>query len=210
MGLSDCGHEPILREIVAESARMTRLVEDLLFLARSDAGTAPLEPVVMDLEPWLADLSARAEVLCRDRGVGFEPHVTVEGRARLDPERMAQAVMILVDNAARFSPAGAPVVLEASADAGQLTLVTTDQGPGIPADLLPHVFDRFRRGDPARGRRHAGAGLGLSIALAIVEGHGGSIDAGERADGGARMVIRVPLAGPVVPAGPATTQAAST
>ncbi len=197
MGPADCAHEPILREIVAESARMTRLVEDLLFLARSDAGTAPLEPVTLDLEPWLADLSARAEVLCRDRGVTFEPHVEVAGRARLDPERMSQAVMILVDNAARFSPTGAPVVLEASVDGSQLVLVTTDQGPGIAPDLLPHVFDRFRRGDPARGRRHTGAGLGLSIALAIVDGHGGTIEAGERPGGGARMVIRVPVAGPV-------------
>lgn len=207
---SDCAHEPILRDIVAESARMTRLVEDLLFLARSDAGAAPLEPVAVDLEPWLADLSARAEVLCRDRGVGFEPHVTVEGRARLDPERMAQAVMILVDNAARFSPSGAPVVLEASADASQLNLLVTDQGPGIPSDLLPHVFDRFRRGDPARGRRYAGAGLGLSIALAIVEGHGGSLEAGERPGGGARMAIRLPLALPGSPAATAGQAAART
>jgi two-component system sensor histidine kinase MtrB len=124
----------------------------------------------------------------------------------MDPERMAQAVMALVDTAARFSPPGAPVVLEASREAGRLALVVTDQGPGIPPDLLPHIFDRFRRGDAARGRRHTGAGLGLSIALAIVEGHGGSIEAGERPGGGARMVIRVPVAGtastaPGAPAG---------
>lgn len=206
MGPADCPHEPILREIVAESERMTRMVGDLLFLARSDAGAASLEPVELDVEPWLADIAARAEVLCRERGVGFEPHVMVECRARLDPERMAQAIMILVDNAARFSPAGAPVVLKASTDAGQLVLVTTDQGPGIAPDLLPHVFDRFRRGDPARGRRHAGAGLGLSIALAIVEGHGGSIEAGERPGGGARMVIRVPLEGPMPSSGTAATR----
>lgn len=199
MGPADCAHEPILREIVAESVRMTRLVEDLLFLARSDAGAAPLEPATFDLEPWLAELAARAEVLCRERGVAFEPHLAASGRARLDPERMAQAVMILVDNAARFSPASAPVVLDASIEADRLVLVTTDRGPGIAIELLPHIFDRFRRGDVARGRRHTGAGLGLSIALAIVEGHGGSIAAGEGPGGGARMVIRVPLAGPSTP-----------
>lgn len=200
MASDGCGHEPVLREIVAESARMTRLVEDLLFLARSDAGAPALEPTTIDLEPWLAELSARAEVLCRGRGVGFEPHLAVSGRARLDAERMAQAVMVLVDNAARFSPSGAPVSLEARLEAGRLVLVTTDQGPGIPADLLPHLFDRFRRGDAARGRRHTGAGLGLSIALAIVEGHGGSIEAGERPGGGARMVIQVPMDGPITAA----------
>jgi signal transduction histidine kinase len=200
MGPSDCAHEPILREIVAESARMTRLVEDLLFLARSDAGAVPLEPIELDLEPWLADVAARAEVLCRERGVAFEPRLRALGRGHLDPDRMAQVIMILVDNAGRFSPAGAPVVLDASLDDDRLVLVTTDQGPGIAPDLLPYVFDRFRRGDPARGRRHTGAGLGLAIALAIVEGHGGSIEAGERPGGGARMVIRVPLAGPVAAA----------
>src|SRR5262249_51820486 len=137
MGPSDCAHEPILREIVAESARMTRLVEDLLFLARSDSGAAPLEPVDIDLEPWLADVPARAGVLCRGRGVAFETRLDATARARLDAERMAQAVMILVDNAARFSPASAPVTFAASVDDHDLVLVTTDQGPGIPPDLLP-------------------------------------------------------------------------
>jgi signal transduction histidine kinase len=203
MGPSDCAHEPILREIVAESARMTRLVEDLLFLARSDAGAAPLEPTDIDLEPWLADLGARAEVLCRERGVAFEPRLTVTGRARLDPERMAQAVLILVDNAARFSPTNAPVEVTATVEGDRLVLVTTDHGPGIPADLVPYVFDRFRRGDPARGRRSTGAGLGLAIAQAIVEGHAGSIEAGERPGGGARMVIRIPISGPAVAGAPA-------
>jgi signal transduction histidine kinase len=198
MGPSDCAHEPILREIVAESARMTRLVEDLLFLARSDSGAAPIEPVELELEPWLADVAARAEVLCRERGVAFEPRLDAVGRARIDPERMAQALMIVVDNAARFSPAGRPVELDASIVDDHLELVTTDHGPGISADLLPHVFDRFRRGDPARGRRHTGAGLGLSIALAIVDGHAGTIEAGTSSGGGARIVIRVPVRGPAV------------
>jgi signal transduction histidine kinase len=105
-------------------------------------------------------------------------------------------VLVLVDNAARFSPAGGSVVLAARLEDDRLVLVTDDAGPGIAPDLLPHMFDRFRRGDAARGRQHAGAGLGLSIALAIVEGHGGAIEPGERPGGGARMVIRVPLTGP--------------
>ncbi len=198
MGPADCVHEPILREIVSESERMTRLVEDLLFLARSDAGVAALEPVELDLEPWLADVAARAEVLCRERGVGLEAHLVATGRARVDPERMAQALMIVVDNAARFSPPDTKVDLRASLTDQHLELTTSDHGPGIPEDLRPYIFDRFRRGDPARGRRHAGAGLGLAIALAIVEGHGGSIDVGAWSGGGATVTIRVPVAGPVV------------
>jgi signal transduction histidine kinase len=193
MGPSDCEHEPILREIVAESARMTRLVEDLLFLARSDSGAAPLEPVDIDLEPWLADVAARAEVLCRERGVAFEPRLDATERARLDPDRMAQAVMILVDNAARFSPASAPVTFSASIDGDSLVLVTTDQGPGIPPDLLPYVFDRFRRGDPARGRRSTGAGLGLAIARTIAELSGAHMAIDSRPGLGTTVAISLPL-----------------
>jgi signal transduction histidine kinase len=110
---------------------------------------------------------------------------------------MSQALMIVVDNAARFSPPDTRVELRASLSDEYLELTTSDHGPGIPEDLRPYIFDRFRRGDPARGRRHAGAGLGLAIALAIVEGHGGSIDVGTWSGGGARVTIRVPLAGPV-------------
>lgn len=198
MGPPDCAHEPVLRDIVAESERMTRLVEDLLFLARSDAGSVPLEPREVELEPWLADVAARAEVLCRERSVTLVAQLDAQGLARIDAERMEQAIMIVMDNAAKFSPVGAPVDLAARLDGGWLVIVADDEGPGIPSDILPHMFDRFRRGDRARGRRQSGAGLGLSIALAIVEGHGGAIEPAARPGGGTRMTIRVPLRMPSV------------
>jgi two-component system sensor histidine kinase VicK len=191
-------HTPMLNDIVAESERMTRLVEDLLFLARSDAGSNVLELTSVELEPWLADISARAEMLCRERGVSLTTSMRAHGEARLDPDRIGQATMILVDNAAKFSPAGAEVGLSSRVSAGILRLEVADRGPGIPPDLLPHVFDRFRRVDRARGRQQGGAGLGLSIAQAIVAGHGGTIEPATRAGGGLVMTIQLPAVEPSV------------
>jgi signal transduction histidine kinase len=200
----DDQHTPMLRDIVSESERMTRLVEDLLFLARSDSGAAIVEPRPVELEPWLADISARAEVLCRERGVRLSVTLRAVGEGRLDPDRIAQAVLILVDNAAKFSPTGAAVDLSTRVSGDTLILAVADRGPGIPAELLPHVFDRFRRGDRARGRKQAGAGLGLSIAQAIVVSHGGIIVPAARPGGGLQMTLRLPLA---APGGPTATQA---
>jgi signal transduction histidine kinase len=188
-GPSDCGHEPVLREIVAESARMTRLVEDLLFLARYDAGSVPLDTNVVELEPWLADVAARAEVLARERGASLAVSLDAPGRATLDAERMQQVVLVLVDNAAKFSPPGAGVELTGRSGDRGLTIEVADRGPGIPDDVRPFIFERFYRADRTRGRRQGGAGLGLSIARAIVDAHGGHIEAMSRPGGGTVMRI---------------------
>lgn len=190
-------HTPMLTDIVAESERMTRLVEDLLFLARSDSGTAVLDPRHVELEPWLAELSARAEVLCKARDISLQVSLDAHGSATIDPDRIAQAVLILVDNASKFSPAGAKVELVTQVAAGMLRIQVADRGPGIPPDLMPRVFDRFRRADRARGRQQGGAGLGLSIAQAIVVGHHGTIEPMARPGGGLLMTLVVPLSSPV-------------
>jgi signal transduction histidine kinase len=190
-GPTDCGHEATLREIVAESERMTRLVEDLLFLARYDAGSVPLDSQTIDLEPWLAEVAARAEVLVRERRAILEVDLKVQGRAGLDPERMQQAVLVLVDNAAKFSPHGGRIELRADAVGSGLEIEVADRGPGIPEKIRPFIFERFYRADRTRGRQ-GGAGLGLSIARAIVDAHGGVLEARPRAGGGTSMRIVLP------------------
>jgi signal transduction histidine kinase len=189
-GPTDCGHDATLREIVAESERMTRLVEDLLFLARYDAGSVPLETQSVDVEPWLAEVAARAEVLARERGATLDVDLGAQGRALLDPERMQQAVLVLVDNAAKFSPVGGRIEIRARA-AGTLGIEVADRGPGIPLEMRPFIFERFYRADRTRGRR-GGAGLGLSIARAIVDAHGGRLEAADRPGGGTSMRIVLP------------------
>jgi signal transduction histidine kinase len=143
--------------------------------------------------------------------VPLDVDLAAVGTARIDPERTEQAIMVLIDNAAKFSPPERPVRLDVRLSDAELVISVEDRGPGIPDDLRPYVFDRFRRGDRARGRRQSGAGLGLSIAQVIVDGQGGRIDARDRPGGGTRMVIQLPRWGgppsvePISPRGPATT-----
>jgi two-component system, OmpR family, sensor histidine kinase VicK len=193
-GASECGHEHVLHEIVGETERMTRLVEDLLLLARYDAGGLPLERQEVDVEPWLADVAARGEILARERRVVLAPSLRAVGRAALDPRRLDQAVMVLLDNATKYSPSGGAVGLRAEVMRGWLVIEVSDRGPGIPEDALPFIFERFNRADRSRGERRTGAGLGLSIATAIVSAHGGEIQASSRVGEGTTMTIRVPMA----------------
>ena len=189
----DCAHTEILREIVDESARMSRLVDDLLFLARSDAASVPLELQDVDVAVAVDALAARAEVLAREQGAEFSADLRATGTARADPRRIDQAILILVDNAAKYGPPGGEIELAAMVVAERLVIEVRDRGPGIPPEQLARVFERFYRVDGAGRDRSGGSGLGLSIAAAIVEGHGGEIVAEARAGGGTVMRITLPM-----------------
>jgi len=197
----DREHAEILEEIVAESKRMSRLVEDLLFLAKSDSASVPLAFETVAVEPFLAELAGRAGVLARERGAALETELEGEGLVRIDPQRIEQAVLILVDNAAKYGRRGRNVTLAASARSGQLRIEVRDHGPGIPREMLPRIFERFYRLDKARSRELGGAGLGLPIAKAIIEAHGGHIEAISRQGEGTRMSLCLPLIDEPLPAG---------
>jgi two-component system sensor histidine kinase VicK len=132
-------------------------------------------------------------VLARERHVPLEASLDAAGRARIDPGRLEQAVMVLLDNATKYSPTGSLVRLAAASDRSSLVIGVADRGPGIAADVLPTIFERFNRGDRRRGGRRSGAGLGLSIAQAIASAHGGVIVAESREGQGTRMTLTVPL-----------------
>jgi signal transduction histidine kinase len=173
---------------------MSRLVDDLLFLARSDASSVPLELKETDAAELLSALVGRAEVLARERGATLEARSSAEGTLRADAGRIEQAVLILVDNAAKYGPDGGVVDIESSIRDGRLLVEVMDRGPGIPPEQRSRIFERFYRVDGAgRGRSTGGVGLGLSIAAAIVEGHGGHVAASDRAGGGTRMTVTLPL-----------------
>ena len=192
---SDCEHAEILREIVDESARMSRLVDDLLFLARSDAATVPLEVRDVDAGALLGAVAGRAEVLARERGATLSAEIDCDGEVRVDDRRVEQAVLILVDNAAKYGPAEGVIELAAWNANGSLAVEVRDRGPGIPDEQRARVFERFvRLHRGPRGDASGGVGLGLSIAAAIVEGHGGAISAHPRDAGGTVMRIELPVA----------------
>jgi two-component system sensor histidine kinase BaeS len=113
----------------------------------------------------------------------------------VDPERMAQVLGNLVSNALRHTPAGGRIDLSAQAQGSRVALVVADTGEGIPADALPHVFERFYRVDKSRSRAHGGAGLGLAIAKSIVEAHGGTITAASTPGHGTTFTITLPSGG---------------
>ncbi|MGW4383369.1 sensor histidine kinase [Kitasatospora sp. NPDC004531] len=164
-----------LERITAESQRMGTVVEDLLLLARLDAGR-PLATEDVDLTRIALDCTADARAAApRHRWrleLPAEP-VTVSG----DPHRLAQVVANLLANARTHTPDGTEVTLRLDTDPVETRLTVTDNGPGIPPDLLPHVFDRFVRGDPTRSRRTGSTGLGLAIVQAVVHAHTGTVTA---------------------------------
>ena len=190
---SNVDHAEILEEIVEESGRMTRMVEDLLFLARSDSAAVPLDLERVPAASFLAEIAGRAEVLARERGAKLEAELSGEGELKIDRGRIEQAVLILVDNAAKYGPPGGRVTLASTTASGEIHVTVADEGPGISGSELPHVFERFYRVDKTRARKQGGTGLGLPIAKTIVEAHGGRIEVKSRLGEGTRMSVYLPL-----------------
>ncbi len=187
-------HREILEEIVSESARMTKLVEELLFLARSDANSVPLDIESVAAEPLLLEFSERARMLVREGGASLATRLDGYGTLNVDSSRIDQAVMILIDNATKYSPPGGVVRLASSSWRDEFIIEVADEGPGIQQEDIPFVFERFRRADKVRNRQHGGTGLGLAIAKTIVEAHRGRIEVHSRAGEGTQMRIYLPLA----------------
>jgi len=182
-----------LSRIESESVRMTSLVEELLLLARLDAGNEVVAGEV-DVVPLLADAVSDAHAAAPDHDwrveTGSDP-VIVTG----DPNRLHQVLSNLLANARLHTPAGTLVTatLEVDHEAREAIVTIANDGPGIPADLLPVLFERFARGDGSRTRATGGTGLGLAIVSAVVEAHHGTVAVTSRA-GDTRFVVRLPLA----------------
>ena len=172
---------------VREIARMERLVGDLLTLARLDEGLEPA-PTEVRASAFLAELAEAAGAADRRVEFGGAPAGTVD----IDPDRLAQVVRNLLRNAVEHSASAGTVRLSAEAVGGQLRVYVDDDGAGIPPEDRHRVFDRFHRVEPSRARRSGGSGLGLGIARAIVEAHGGRIWAEDSPLGGARVAFELP------------------
>ena len=183
-------YEATLRSCLEEAERLTLLVDELLVLARLDAGQerGPTETVC--LNELAQDAARRLDSTARQRQVriNLEHALVARGPASL-------VLANLLDNALKFSPAGSSVTLRVAAVGLQAVVSVADTGPGLQADELPHLFDRFYRGAAARASGVPGVGLGLALSQAIVHAHGGSIEASSPASGGATFSIRLPLAG---------------
>lgn len=176
-----------------EVARLTRLTNDLLMLARSDEGRLPVRPAPTGVKELLDRSAERAAGRATQAGVRCVVDAPDGLVALIDEDRIRQAVDNLIDNALRFAPADTQVTVSARATRTGLVIEVADAGPGFPADFLPHAFERFRRPDTGRARSEGGAGLGLAIVAAIAAAHGGTATARNGAAGGA--VVRIELPG---------------
>lgn len=190
---TDETQKEMLSEILSESDKMTKMVEDLLFLARSDAASLPLDREAVSAGPFLSELSDRAGTLARERGSELRTNISGEGTLSIDRGRLEQAILILVDNAAKYAGQEKPVSLSTSISGGELAIEVKDRGPGIPEEDLPRIFERFYRVDKTRSRKLGGSGLGLPIAKTIVEAHEGRLEADSKPGGGTTMSIKLPI-----------------
>lgn len=190
------GDPESLAAIQFEIERMTRLVGDLLLLARADSGGLPLERKRVELDNILFDVYRQVRML--EPPVEFElaavDQVTVLG----DPDRLKQLFLNLVDNAVKYTPPAGKVSLSLSKKGEWAFFEVSDTGVGIPPENLPHIFDRFYRVDKSRARAQGGSGLGLSIAKWIAQAHGGTIRVTSQVGKGTTFSVTLPLLSPEI------------
>lgn len=179
-----------------QTQHLAVLVDDLHSLARAEAHELPLYRQATDIGVLVKDLSDAMTPLADEKDL--ELNVTTPPTPlvmSVDPQRLRQVVQNLLSNALRYTPNGGTVTVKVNPGEKEATITVQDTGMGIPADDLPRVFDRFYRGDASRNRAEGGAGLGLAIAKAIAEAHGGSIAADSKgANQGSIFTLRLPVA----------------
>ena len=179
LGLDEATRARYLQIVGDETARLERLIGDLLDLAKLEGGGGALDIEPVRVEELFARVVARHERTAHDAQVTLD--VAVEPGADIlhcDRTRLEQALQNLAANALRYAPEGSRVSLRARAEAGGIVLCVSDEGPGLAPEHLPRVFDRFYKSDPSRTAGTgggSGSGLGLSIVKAIVERHNGTI-----------------------------------
>jgi two-component system, OmpR family, sensor histidine kinase CiaH len=178
-------------EILAETDRLTSLVDALLALARGQAGGADERAV--DLGELVTASASAMLPLAGERKVSLDVDAAPGIQVRGNPDQLRQLVLILVDNALRYTPEGGRVTVDAHRVDGSALVAVSDTGIGIDPDALAHVFERFYRADDARTRAFGGAGLGLSIAEQLVTGHGGRISAESTPGRGSTFTVTLPL-----------------
>ena len=189
--------EAQINNLLGETRRLSRLVEDLQTLSLAESGQLPLHIERLDIAALLADIETSFSALAEAEGVSLQVRAVGAPEALNlagDRGRLYQVLSNLAANALRHTPAGGNIIIEAAAEPDGVRIVVSDTGPGIPPEDLENIFERFWRGDHSRARtpHGGGTGLGLAITRQLVEAHGGVIKAANRPEGGAEFTIYLP------------------
>jgi heavy metal sensor kinase len=176
-----------------EAKHMSRVIDQLLTLARADSGNEHLLLEEIDLRDLLVDLSVDAEILCRDKGLEFRLEPMGSVRVKGDRARLRELFLNLLGNAIRYTTSGGTVSLSLTRDGDTAVAAVTDTGIGIPEKDIPFIFERFYRVDKARARQEGGAGLGLAICRYIAEVHGGAIKVESHVGRGSTFSVWLPV-----------------
>jgi len=190
----DPKHAETVDIILSNTSHLVRLLNDLLDLARSDAGRLTIKAEPCDVAALIDD--AVQTMRRRTDGRGQRLEVEVEPgipRVRVEPDRIKQVLVNLLTNANEYCPDGATITVTANRVGGEVELAVADDGPGIPVDQIDHIFERFGRGEAGASQRVGGTGLGLAIAKSLVEAHGGAIGVTSTPGKGSTFRIVLPL-----------------
>jgi signal transduction histidine kinase len=181
-----------LASLHEETLLLSRLVDDLQELSLAEAGQLALQPVELDLGAGVEGALAALRPAADAKGVGLRAGIPPGCRVRADAARLGQVLRSLLSNALTHTPAGGSIAVSAATSDGLVAIEVADTGAGIPAEHLPHVFDRFYRADPSRARATGGTGLGLAIVRQLVEAQGGEVSVRSAPGRGAAFTFTLP------------------
>jgi len=186
--------EAEIASLYAQTRHLSRLVNDLRELSLAEAGHLPLEKMPIDMNLLAAETLQALEPLAAEKGVTLTDTLPPLPVLTVDPIRLRQVLFNLLTNALRHTPQGGKITLSGKAESGAVWLSVRDTGEGLTPEQCARVFDRFYRGDKSRSRETGGTGLGLAIVKAIVEAHGGQVEASSAGRGqGSEFTLRLPL-----------------
>jgi len=174
-----------------ELDKLKRLIDQLLTLARAESGQIPLTFERVELAPLVASIVDQLEPVAQARGLSLTAEIAAAPAVHGDPAWIERVLLNLLDNAFKFTPAGGAVTVRLGETEPYAVLEVSDTGIGMTPDVLPHVFERFYRGDPARSAGGFGVGVGLSLVKWIVDRHNGSVTAAAEPGQGARFTVNI-------------------
>lgn len=188
-------YQSTLKNVLEQSLSLSRLVDDLLLVARFESGKLRVTPQTVNIRKFVSETTKQIQTLIERKNAALKVSIQ-EGLsiAKFDPERIAQVIMVVLDNSLNYSNEGGTIKFECYLIDNTIKIMICDEGEGIAPEMIPYIFDRYFRG--ANSRSSQGAGLGLAIAKTIVQSHGGTIDVVSTLGEGSQFTILLPQESP--------------